>query len=59
MSRTVMNAKQLAAALSLSTRSIIKLRLSGRIPFFKIGDSVRYIYEDVLDALLANHEQTK
>ena len=43
--------KELANFLNLSDQTITRWRLKGRIPYIKIGPSIRYNLDDVIKAL--------
>ena len=45
---------QAAALLVCAKSSMRRLRTSGRVPYFRVGDLIRYRVEDI-ETLVANH----
>lgn len=51
MEHKLITTKQLMTKLQLSEPSIIRYRKKGTIPYFRIGNVIRYDYEKVLKSL--------
>ena len=47
----IIGVEELATFLNCSSSLIHKLKNNGKIPFFKVGSSVKFIKKDVLTAL--------
>lgn len=46
----LVNIKELAEILNVSTRHIFRLKQKNTIPYIQIGDSIRFIVEDVVSS---------
>jgi len=55
---TPINSEQLCSHLNISMPTCIRWRKKGRIPFLKIGASIRYNLPEVINAL-ENHKREK
>ena len=55
---SLMNVREAAAFLRVSTPTIYRLRKSGKIPFFKIGARVLFSRERLCEYLNRNEENT-
>ncbi len=55
---SLMNVREAAAFLRVSTPTIYRLRKSGKIPFFKIGARVLFSRERLYEYLNQNEENT-
>lgn len=51
MTTNLLTTKELIARLQISEPSIIRYRKKGKIPFIRIGNSIRYDWEKVVKAL--------
>lgn len=49
--KTILTMSELSEKFRLSSTTIWRLRKTGKIPFFKAGKSVYFIYEEVLESL--------
>lgn len=47
----ILNSEEICIKLGISVQTMIKWRAKGKVPFFRIGSSIRYDLNKVLEAL--------
>ncbi len=59
MQDELLTERDLCSFLRVSRSTIVKLRAEDNLPFFRVGDSIRYVKKDVEDWLVKQQAQTK